>query len=309
MSNIKWTDEKIAKAAKAFSRRADFQYNSKGAYKAAQRRNILDKVCSHMPTISKQWTNKELYEEALKYNTRSDFHIGSSAYMVAYSRGILDAVCKHMSTKMTPITEEEIYKTAKLYSTIKDFLRSEKRIYHAAMRRGIKDEVCRHMTGAKTVWTDKLILEEAEKYETKMDFKNTNVSAYRAAIRLGILKEVTSHMTISKHFRNRFEIPTSTKGLYFLYNKKEIVYIGKTDSCIKDRVRAHTYNKDFTKVETYEVKSRTDMNIAELYLISLHRPKYNIDSNDDSPLSLHIDNLDTTLINKETYIEKEIEDA
>lgn len=100
-----YTFEEIMEEAKKFTTRSQFQMKSL-AYRAAWRRGILDQVCSHMPRHADQcgknnasfkWENVQIYEEAMKYQKRTDFKFGNpKKYDVAVQRQILDSVCAHM---------------------------------------------------------------------------------------------------------------------------------------------------------------------------------------------------------------------
>lgn len=305
----KWTKDKVLAEALKYKTRTAFMHGSAGAHKAAKSQGFYEEACKHMQTIQRTWTKEDIQKEALKYTTKTEFSNNSSAYMAAHTRGILDEVCTHMSSKMQPITNEEIYTAAKKYTSINEFLNKEFRLYHAAMRRGIKENVCRHMDGIKVTWTLDKASKEALKYRTKMEFKNACPSAYNYSSRNSILQEVCSHMDKVKMKKQAFTIPQGKTGIYILYNESGIVYVGKSSICIKNRVAAHNHDKKFDKVEIFEITSKADMNVAELYLISRYSPKYNKDSNDGSKLSLIINNLDSIIISKSIYNRKEVGDA
>jgi len=96
-----WTEEKCYEEALKYTKRDDFQKRSSGAYAAARRLKILDKVCSHM-TYQKQlpngyWNLKTITKEAQKYYSRSKFcKENNSAYNAAKRLNILENVCSHM---------------------------------------------------------------------------------------------------------------------------------------------------------------------------------------------------------------------
>lgn len=102
---FKWTEEKIQLEASKYKTRFQFQKNSP-AYKAAVKRNILDKVCAHMPKQADRskenspafkWSKEKIIKEAIKHKTRSDFFSNAgSAYNMARKMGIFEEVCTHM---------------------------------------------------------------------------------------------------------------------------------------------------------------------------------------------------------------------
>lgn len=96
----KWTKDTVAKEARKYKSRSEFQKNSKGAYKAAKDLGIRDKVCRHMKykvSPNGTWNEDKIIKEAKKYKKRSHFKKGNgSAYQAAKRLGILDKVCSHM---------------------------------------------------------------------------------------------------------------------------------------------------------------------------------------------------------------------
>jgi len=89
-----------------------------------------------------------------------------------------------------------------------------------------------------------------------------------------------------KPIRNR-------KGVYLLYNKDEIVYVGKSHKCMANRLTDHQRsNKVFTKVHAFIIENDANLAVAEIYLIGKYKPKYNEESMTTDELTIHIDNLD-----------------
>lgn len=68
-------------------------------------------------------------------------------------------------------------------------------------------------------------------------------------------------------------------GIYFIYNEKnQIVYIGKSYSCLLTRAFASLKEiqcLNFSKIELRECKYKSDIAIYESYYISLYKPQYN----------------------------------
>ena len=105
MRKIKWTHETLRQEALKYKSRSEFQTDSRGAYKSATRNGILDEVCQHMFVYTKKgeqnpryvWTTEMLEQEALEYQTRTEFARKSyGAYSAARKRKLLDQICKHM---------------------------------------------------------------------------------------------------------------------------------------------------------------------------------------------------------------------
>ncbi|HXN74882.1 MAG TPA: hypothetical protein VN855_00130 [Candidatus Acidoferrum sp.] len=140
----KWTFEKIQQEALKYNTRTEFQSNS--AYDAAQKRHILDEVCSHMKEIRHSWTDEELQEEAFKYNTRKDFRNNNgSAYQLAFRRNILNKICFHMKKMRRSWTDEELHQEALKYKNRIDFQNNNQSAYNIALKRNLLDKICTHM--------------------------------------------------------------------------------------------------------------------------------------------------------------------
>ena len=77
--------------------------------------------------------------------------------------------------------------------------------------------------------------------------------------------------------------------IYKMYDEnEELLYIGKTTN-IRNRIKQHfsrdiiekqPWKEDVFRVEYFELYTKVDMDIAELYLIATERPKYNESSTD-----------------------------
>ena len=61
---------------------------------------MIDEVYQHMELRRIKWTDEMLREEALKYDSRTEFSKANrSAYSIAAKRGIIDALCQHMERR------------------------------------------------------------------------------------------------------------------------------------------------------------------------------------------------------------------
>jgi hypothetical protein len=192
---LKWTFEELAEEAKKYKTRIEFQKNSCGAYQAARKRKILNKICSHMEFLCYPWTDEELAQEALKYDTRSEFVKNSNgAYHAAHKRKILDKICSHMEDVHHYWTNEELAEEAKKYKTKTEFRKNSSKAYDAALSRKILDKICSHMEDIHHYWTYEELAQEAKKYKTKTEFRKNSPKAYDAAKRRRIIDQICSHM-------------------------------------------------------------------------------------------------------------------
>lgn len=87
----------------------------------------------------------------------------------------------------------------------------------------------------------------------------------------------------------KFEKLPTTSGVYFFYNKKEIIYIGKAIN-IKNRVKNHFFQPTYKdnifintvdRIKCIETSSEISALILEASLIKKHQPKFNVIWKDD----------------------------
>jgi hypothetical protein len=148
--------------------------------------------------MSTKWTNELIAKEALKYNSKKAFRLGSkTAYEWARARKIVDSVCKHMTGGRFFWTEDLLKAEALKYSNRTDFMKNSS-AYQAAHHMGedVLDRVCSHMTSVFTYWTLESLKLEALKYKTRKEFSN-NSSGYNTALARGVMDEICSHMAPS----------------------------------------------------------------------------------------------------------------
>ena len=95
-----WSMYSLRQEVLKYPTRSAFQAGNIKAYKIAQKRGILNDLCSNMEPQRISWTDDMLKEEALKYATRLEFRTKSnSAYTIAARRGILSSICCHWKQK------------------------------------------------------------------------------------------------------------------------------------------------------------------------------------------------------------------
>jgi hypothetical protein len=98
-----------------------------------------------------------------------------------------------------------------------------------------------------------------------------------------------------KNYKYFFE--RNIKGIYFLYNNdKEIIYIGKTINCIRQRLKEHLYLDIRHELGSFLINSanlkrnesvyfsfieveKVNIDCAEVLLINKYKPKYNYQFN------------------------------
>lgn len=100
--NFIWTREGLLEEANKYKTTTEFNKGSNGAYQVAYRNGWFNYVTQNLKKPQKKptgyWNDESLIlGEAIKYNTRTSFIVGSpSAHQAARRLNILDKVCSHM---------------------------------------------------------------------------------------------------------------------------------------------------------------------------------------------------------------------
>jgi hypothetical protein len=193
-------------------------------------------------------------------------------------------------------TESRIREVAKDYKFISDLQRDYSGAAHALKNRyrHLKSEL--FPTFKKLVWTEERLASEALKYNSKSDFRNAQLGAYSRACQLGIVNKICAHM-VNSRVKGGFDLGPyiEISGIYFLINGDEVVYIGKSDECVVERIRGHYKDKDFDEVRIYPIIKVSDIYILEAFLITSIKPKYNIEFISEDAPSVVISNIDDIL--------------
>lgn len=195
-SGLVWTPETLAKVAKKYKTRKEFELGHSGAHSSARKAGTLNDICGHM-VFGKQrvWSEEELVNEAKKYKTTQEFKEKSrSAYAATMRHGHAKKVCNHMPFSRFRWAKKGIAKEAKKYNTRSEFAKGSPGANHAAKVLGIRDKVCAHMTSPLVRWTKESLKKEAEKYKTRRAFYKGSGGAYGTAQKQRILDEVCPHM-------------------------------------------------------------------------------------------------------------------
>lgn len=199
-----WTKERCTDEALKYRTRSEFKKLSRSAFASAKRNGWLDELCGHMVLMKKAngyWTKERCSEEALKYQTRTEFQKKSnSAYSTANKNGWLDKLCSHMSTRKmlgSYQTKEQCAEAAIKFKSRSEFKRECSAAYNVARKRDWLEDVCAHMN-SRGGWDKNRCFEEAIKYQTRTEFNKLCGAAYSAACKNGWLDEVCQHMKIQR---------------------------------------------------------------------------------------------------------------
>ena len=135
MPKTSWDLEKIKREASKYKTRSDFKSENIKAYTAAQKRGILDIVCSDMQQVVQKWDLNKLQIEALKYSNRRDFRKNNrKAYNTAEKKELLDLICGHMDFIRKPcFKDEELKDIALKYNNIRDFRKNNNGAYQVIL--------------------------------------------------------------------------------------------------------------------------------------------------------------------------------
>ena len=114
------------------------------------------------------------------------------------------------------------------------------------------------------------IIETASNYKSIKNFKKDHIRMYIKACKEQIIKDLFTP------YKDKL---TGKVGIYFLFFKGEVVYIGKSHSCMKNRIWNHRKNGKIKvdKVEAHLVANRSNISILENYYICLYKPKFNVE--------------------------------
>jgi predicted GIY-YIG superfamily endonuclease len=95
------------------------------------------------------WTKENCYNEALKYNNRTDLQNNASGcYAAALKNGWLDEICSHMILihhKNNYWSKEKCSEEASKYVHRIDFIKNSNKAYRAASKKGWLEDICKHM--------------------------------------------------------------------------------------------------------------------------------------------------------------------
>ena len=235
--------ENVFKAAKKYKTRKEFDRGCCGAYKVARKNGWLDEmtwfISPHKP--NGYWTKERVFEEAKKYQTRTEFSKGcSSAYTIAIKNKWLSEMTWFVKPNISKKwTKEKVFEEAKKYQTKTEFINGCHGAYDSAMRNGWLDEMDWFVKpNISKKWTKEKVFKEARKYQTRKEFQKGCVSAYSAARKNDWLDEMGWFID------GRIKLFMDNIDCVYKYFWKETnsVYVGRTINKEK-RHRSHLIDK------------------------------------------------------------------
>lgn len=182
------------------------------------------------------WTYEKCKEEALKYNSRTEWYVGSKgSYKRAMKNCWLDELCSHMIDKKKHSgywTYEKCKEEALKYTTISKFQSGSKVAYMKCYKNGWIDKICSHMIVKikhRGYWTYEKCKEESLKYESRKELRIKNKGVYYA-IKNNKWWELLEHMDRLCNTQN-----------YWTYEK------------CKEEVSKYETIKDFRSSKAYQI--------------------------------------------------------
>jgi predicted GIY-YIG superfamily endonuclease len=143
-----------------------------------------------------KWTDEDLRQEALKYNTRSEMmKKNKNAYSYIIQRN-LRHFFSHMKWINNPNhTLEECIEEAKKYSNRKEFQKNRSDLYGYTYNHGYQNIVFSHMEDlTKSKWTIQEAVEVSKKYTNIGDFRRNDKTVYAFLKSNKDYKELTKHL-------------------------------------------------------------------------------------------------------------------
>lgn len=148
-----WTYERCKEEALKYNTKRDFREHSL-AYSVSCRNKWIDEICSHMIVLQKPkgyWNDYNICkEEALKYETKSDFNKNCSrCYKISTYNGWIDDICSHMIEIKKPKGYWNNYELCKeqalKYLSKSEFQKKSRTAYKNSLKYGWLNEICSHM--------------------------------------------------------------------------------------------------------------------------------------------------------------------
>lgn len=194
--------------------------------------------------MEKKTYNKEFcINEALKYNTRTNFHKESKGvYEIARKNNWLDVVCSHMPEIIKPNNYwnfDRCQDEALKYNKRINFRKHSSGAYSAARLNGWLNQICSHMirfSNPQGYWTKEKCHEMALKCNTRNELYLKYRTAYSAAYKKKWLDDICIHMIIiGNHYK---------RCIYAYEFSDNHVYIGLTHNMHKRNVERKSNERD-----------------------------------------------------------------
>lgn len=198
----KWNKTTTLNESKKYKTRQEFRIGSVGAYTRALKQGWIKEYSWLTPSRNKGynvWNYESCYEEALLYESRRDFEIGSSgAYLSAKRHGWLEEYNWFLSKEEQLSllwTYENCLNESKKYKTYGEFKKKNRDAFLIAESNGWINNFTwlSKVYVHSTFWTYEKCYEEAKKYRSRTEFEYAKGAgqAYRVARSNGWLEDYT----------------------------------------------------------------------------------------------------------------------
>lgn len=142
-----WLKEELIKEALKYNTRKDFFYNSTSAYKASDRRGILNEICSHMFSYKGKndfkLTKENCYKIATNFETKGDLFKHKKSIYNKIIKNKWDSYCfAHMKKK---VDKNYCTTVALSFKTTTELMNENKYIYNFIIKNKWQKELFSHM--------------------------------------------------------------------------------------------------------------------------------------------------------------------
>lgn len=209
-----WNEETIRAVSINYDERTKFKNGDYAAYRAAYKRGLLDKVCSHMARAGDR-KNRYVYEIVC--------HIKKVAY-VGLTTNPTTRRKQHASRKI--ITD--VFGPLIPFRTVTGLISSEEaarleiiavwHYQHVMGYRVLNIAKAGGTGGGIKYWTKARCAREALKYEARSHFMKGSPGAYDSARSQGILDEICTHMSLRKRRNGYWDNPQLLREEALKYN-------------------------------------------------------------------------------------------
>ena len=310
LPNGYWTEEKIFEELKNYETLDEFRKNKQGAYDAARRLGLLDKLRENINfhfQPNGYWNKEKCYKEAQKYKTKIEFKNQSpSAYAASVKNKWIDEFTWIVSTrnpnygKSYTIDElnliaEQCYNRTELktkfyhaYNFAKKNNLLDKIIYKSYYTKENQNKINKWVTKPNKYTYDSLF-KIAQNYKTLNEFALNEQSAYVTAICRGWIKDY-KWLQRKKHFYTNeecweiakqcetiTEFIEKDKGAYQFAIKNDLIktyhWFKKVNSILEKKVEKFLLENNIK----YEKQKKFDwLKFKSFLFLDFYLPEYNV---------------------------------
>jgi hypothetical protein len=229
-------------------------HNADGAYETYGTTTIdeVRREFFNIDYVKDKWNKISIPQEALKYNSKSEFAIkNQSAYNAANRLNILDDVCKHMKGRVK-ITHQYCRDIAKNYSDRALLTKENIGIYNYARKNNIWEEITSHMKNKEIIrWNNETITKVAKKCKDFYDFIDNYNYAYKKAKERNLLNKLFPGWEKLPRGVYRDDVKkrlSKATTLYHITKKKKIVESNKRKVKILKTIKKNTFTTNDVKI-------------------------------------------------------------